>query len=170
MSNDSTGPQARFANSIARLAASTQALREDLQREAVEGPKRTALFEAGLAETLQNQRDIASQTAQIIKNQTLLADDLVRRISPLVDKLRVDVMERANRHEDKLSAIRDDIAVNFGTADHALRVNNTTRDDVGELFKIISNMRRQIQRLRTEVDDLKEQARTVDGKPGPTAG
>ena len=47
MSNDPTGPQARLADFIARFAASTQALREDLQREAVEGPKRAAVFERG---------------------------------------------------------------------------------------------------------------------------
>jgi hypothetical protein len=104
MSNDPTGSQARLFDSI-------NALRQDLHREAAEGPKTAVALQAALdatlqnqRESLQNQRDIVSQTAQIIQNQTLLVEDLVRRISPLVDELRVDLMERANRHEDKLSA------------------------------------------------------------------
>jgi hypothetical protein len=131
-----------------------------LQREAVEGPKRAAVFEAGLAETLQNQRDIISQTAQIMKNQMLL-EDLTRKIA-LQDEsqtqlaLRVEVMERADRLGDRLSAVGDDIAVNLAAADYARRVNDNTRDEVRDLFKIVSNMMRQIQRLQTEVNDLRD--------------
>jgi hypothetical protein len=148
MSNDPTGSQARLFDSI-------NALRQDLHREAAEGPKTAVALQAALdatlqnqRESLQNQRDIVSQTAQIIQNQTLLVEDLVRRISPLVDELRVDLMERANRHEDKLSAIHDDIAVNSAAADRARRANHNTRDEMRDLEEIVSNMMRQIQRPR----------------------
>ena len=64
-----------------------------------------------------------------MKNQMLL-EDLTRKIA-LQDEsqtqlaLRVEVMERADRLGDRLSAVGDDIAVNLAAADYAV-VSTTT--------------------------------------------
>ncbi len=45
-------------------------------------------------------------------------------------QVRVDLMARMHRLEDGLTAIRNDIAVNFGAADAVKRANDNTREEV----------------------------------------
>jgi hypothetical protein len=70
-------------------------------------------------------------------------------------KLRSDLMSRMDRLQDGLTAIRDDIAVNFGTAEHVRRANDSTRDELRALGDVVNGMLRQIQRLQTDVRGLK---------------
>jgi len=56
------------------------------------------------------------------KGQAATRDDM--------KKLRSDLMSRMDRLQDGLTAIRDDIAVNFGTAEHVRRANDSTRDEL----------------------------------------
>jgi hypothetical protein len=70
-------------------------------------------------------------------------------------KLRGDLMERMDRFENKLTAIRDDIAVNHGTADQVRRANDNTREELRSLGDVVMAMERQILRLKTDVEDLK---------------
>jgi hypothetical protein len=48
-------------------------------------------------------------------------------VSVDLTRTRVDLMARMDRLEDGLTAIRDDIAVNFGPADAVKRANDDTR-------------------------------------------
>jgi len=68
-----------------------------------------------------------------------------------LDKTRGDVMARLDRVGDELSAIRDDIAVNLGTADQVRRANDNTRDELLALVDQVAGMMRQILRLQTEL-------------------
>jgi hypothetical protein len=72
-----------------------------------------------------------------------------------IEGLRVDVMARLDRQENQLTAIRDDIATNFGTADAARRANDKTREEVKALSDVVAAMQRQIHRLQTDVLELK---------------
>jgi len=53
-------------------------------------------------------------------------------------QMRVDLMARMDRLEDGLTAIRNDIAVNFGAADAVKRANDNTREEVRSLGEMVS--------------------------------
>ena len=66
---------------------------------------------------------------------------------------------RLDRMQDGITDIRDDIAVNFGTAAAARRApNDNTRDEVRARHDLITTMQRQIQRLQTQVRELRGEA------------
>lgn len=70
-------------------------------------------------------------------------------------KLRTDLMARMDRQQDVMTAIRDDIAVNFGTVEDAKRANDNTRAELRSLGDVVSAMQRQIHRLQSDVRTLK---------------
>lgn len=72
--------------------------------------------------------------------------------------LRVDLMARMDRLEDGLTAIRNDIAVNFGAADTVRRANDNTREEVRSLADVVSALVRKVRMLETRV-------RTLTGDP-----
>jgi chromosome segregation ATPase len=77
------------------------------------------------------------------------------RILAAIADLRIDLMARLDRLQNAITAIRDDISVNFGTAEAARRANDNTRDELRALTEQVSGMLRQIQRLQTDVRHLK---------------
>ena len=68
--------------------------------------------------------------------------------------LRIDIMARLDRHEERLTAIRDDITVAMGRTGHVDRLNNNTRDEVRSLSEVVTAMQKQIMRLQTRMDEL----------------
>jgi chromosome segregation ATPase len=87
-------------------------------------------LEAGLRDALISQR------------QELTAD---------IDRLRFDLMERLDKHSAILTALQDDITVNFASADVAQRANDHTRQELRGLREMVSGMERQIRRLQERV-------------------
>lgn len=94
--------------------------------------------------------DVAKLTGDVIK----LAGDVTKLTGDMI-KLRTDLMARMDRLQDAITAIRDDIAVNLGTADQVRRANDNTRDELRALSEVVTTMLRQIQRLQTDVRELK---------------
>lgn len=72
------------------------------------------------------------------------------------DKLRVDVMDRIDRLQNAVTAIGDDISVNFARADRAVDAAQANARQIEALSREVSGMERQIQRLQTDVRALKE--------------
>jgi len=68
---------------------------------------------------------------------------------------RADVMERMGRLQNALTLIRDDIAVNFGASSAVKLANDNTREELRALGDVVSAMHRQIQRLQTDVRELR---------------
>lgn len=64
-------------------------------------------------------------------------------------------MARMDRVQNSVTAIRDDIAVNYGTVDHVRKANDNTREELRQLTALVSGMMRQIVRLQTDVRGLK---------------
>ena len=83
---------------------------------------------------------------------------LVGRVQAEATRTRSDIMARMDRLQDAITAIRDDIAVNFGTPDQARRANDNTREDLRTLGDVVAAMQKQIQRLQTEVRGLRGEA------------
>lgn len=69
--------------------------------------------------------------------------------------LRVETMRKLDQLQDSVTAIRNDIAVNYASVDHARVVNNNTRDELRALTDTVSGMLKQIQHLQSEVQELK---------------
>jgi chromosome segregation ATPase len=98
-----------------------------------------------------------------------LRTDLGGRIDGLdgrIDSLRNQLDERDarlmswvndgnERILNQLTAIREDIATNYGTADAVRRANDNTREELKSLSDVVAAMQRQYLRLRSEVDELK---------------
>jgi hypothetical protein len=63
-------------------------------------------------------------------------------------------MGRMDRLQDSLTAIRDDIGVNMGRADAAVRVNASTREDVRGLEEQFGLMWRKIRHLENRVREI----------------
>jgi hypothetical protein len=82
-----------------------------------------------------------------IRAQMATRDDLGR--------LRADLMARMDGLANNLTNIRDDIAVNHGTADSVRRANDNTRDELRNLGDVVMAMERQILRMKTDIEELK---------------
>ena len=84
-----------------------------------------------------------------MSDETLLR--AIGELSGAVDRMRGEIVTRLDRYGDELSAIRPDIAANFGTADQVRRANDNTRDELLALVDQVAGMMRQILRLQTEL-------------------
>ncbi|WP_146101534.1 hypothetical protein [Rhodopila globiformis] len=103
------------------------------------------------------QKTLEAGQARLEAGQTSLEDRQIR-LETGQTSLRVDLMARMDRREDMNTKIRDDIAVNFGTADAVRRANDNTREELRALSEVVSLMHRQISRLQTEVEQMKGSA------------
>ena len=72
-----------------------------------------------------------------------------------VDGLRVGMMERMDRLQDSVTAIRDDIGVNMGRADRAHEAADGTRSELRALGEQVSAMARQITHLQVKVREIR---------------
>jgi hypothetical protein len=68
--------------------------------------------------------------------------------------VRTDLMGRMDRLQDSLTALRDDIGVNMGRADAAVRANASTREDVRGLEEQFGLMWRKIRHLENRVREI----------------
>jgi len=80
------------------------------------------------------------------KSQTALEESQIN--------LRVDVMGRMDRLENKLTEIRDDISVNMGSTYRAREAVDNTRDELRSLGEQVNIMWRQMKRLEQQVRDI----------------
>jgi hypothetical protein len=60
------------------------------------------------------------------------------------DRLRVDMMARLDRLTDAVTAMRDDIKVNFGASETVRRANEHTREELRDTQNMVADMRRQL--------------------------
>jgi hypothetical protein len=68
-------------------------------------------------------------------------------------------MERMDRLQHALDQVKDDIVVNYGTADRTERIAQSAVDEGRALAGVVRAMQRQIARLETDVEALKGPAR-----------
>ena len=69
---------------------------------------------------------------------------------------RADLMARMDRLQDSVTSIREDIITNYGAAQHAQRINDNTRAEQRSLNDLVQLMQRQILRLQTDIETLKD--------------
>ena len=79
------------------------------------------------------------------------------RIGDQITRLRVAVMDRIDRLQNLVEAMRDAIGVNFSGADRVEDVARGATREVQALAAEVSAMERQIRRLQADVQALKDQ-------------
>jgi predicted nucleic acid-binding Zn-ribbon protein len=68
---------------------------------------------------------------------------------------RADVMARMDRLQDILTGMRDDLLVNFGTADQVRRAHDSTREELRTVNEMVSLLVTKIRLLESDVRTLK---------------
>ncbi len=92
--------------------------------------------------------------AQLATDVTTLRTD-VTTLRTDVTTLRTEVMARIDRLQNTVTTIRDDITVNMGRADQAHRAADNVRDELRALNDVVSGVMRQVQRLQSDVRELR---------------
>lgn len=106
----------------------------------------------------ENPDPVLAALARLEAGQEALADRLDRmqqRQGTDLAAHRTDLMARLDRLQDSITAIRDDITVNMGAADNAKEAALSTRRELRGLSEMTSAMRRQIERLQTQMRELR---------------
>jgi len=107
------------------------------------------------------QRDMSGRLAQLEAGQRGLQDEvqmLGRAVAAIVEgqtTLRVDVMARMERFENRLTEIGDDIAVTMNNAARVEEAGDHARKYIRSITEQLSIMQRQIGRLQTNVAQLR---------------
>jgi len=102
---------------------------------------------AALVRLEEGQARLREELSGFTEGQAKLRDDQT--------KLRVDLMERIDRLENRLTTIQDDIGVNMGAVSTVFDRQVGTRKEVDSTGLLVAAMMRQIHRLQTDVEDLK---------------
>jgi chromosome segregation ATPase len=100
----------------------------------------------GLTSVQTGLTDVQTGLTALENRQTALEDSQT--------KLRVDVMARMDRLENRLTEIRDDIGVNMGSTRRAHEAADNTRSEVRLLGEQVNVMWRQMKRLEQQVRDI----------------
>jgi len=136
--------QAELRAEMTDLRAGMASLREDVTAQVAALTARVERLEVGQA---------------AIHHEMVTRDDLALMRRDLATRedltaLRVAVIERIDRLQDQITAIRDDISVNIGAADTVRRANDNTRADLRTLNEQVNIMWRQIKTLEARVRDI----------------
>jgi uncharacterized coiled-coil DUF342 family protein len=104
---------------------------------------------------------VTSQDQQFSTLQELRASvDVLRasveRLSLEQPKTRSELMARIDRLQETVELVRDDLTVNWATANTAINRARNSREDVDDLQKQISAMERRYQTLASLVDGLRK--------------
>ncbi len=103
---------------------------------------------------------IQSLTTKVISLDASMADltrdvgDLKKDVGVLrsdILSVRTDVMSRMDRLQDKLSAVTDDLTVNYGAAMKSERLARNSLEEVRDLSDHLTTMQIQIRRISAKV-------------------
>ena len=109
---------------------------------------------------------ILAALARLEAGQTGLRDDLVAVRAEIghlrtgfleeLGATRAALMERIDRLQHAADLIKEDIVVNYGASDRVERIAKGASDETRALGEIVRVMQRQIQQLRTDVEQLRD--------------
>ena len=72
-----------------------------------------------------------------------------------IDRLRGDLMARMDRLQDAITLQHDDVIVSMGAAERAERIARGASEETRALGEIVTVQTRQIQRLQSDIRQLK---------------
>jgi hypothetical protein len=70
--------------------------------------------------------------------------------------LRVELMERMDRLQHSVDLVKDDVTVNYGSGDRVERLARSATDETRALAEVVRAMQRQIGKLRTDLEQLRD--------------
>jgi recombinational DNA repair ATPase RecF len=97
-------------------------------------------------------------TADLVQTRNALMAHLEQRLAALAADLvqtRAALMARMDRLQNELTLRTEDTIVSMGSADRAERIAKAAADEVRAMGDMVTAMARQIQRLQTDVRQLK---------------
>src|ERR1019366_6550894 len=116
---------------------------------------------AALDELKAGMTGMTTRIDRLEAGQTARMDRLEAGMTTRIDRLeagqiatRVDLMERMDRLQDSLTAVRDDIGVNMGAVDAMQRANDNTRELVRAQGEQMTVMWRQLKNLEANVREI----------------
>ena len=83
-------------------------------------------------------------------------DGRIERLEAVQTRLRVDLMERMDRFEDRLTAFGDDLVVNMGGVNTVFDRLAAVRKEGDATASMLQTVIRQVNRLQNEVEALKK--------------
>jgi hypothetical protein len=144
-----------------RLAVETADLRKELAAENAGLRKELAAGTAGLREDLA--AGIAGLRGELVAGLARQDDSIaglkkdVGTLQSALLSVRTDLMARMDRLQNKMSAVSDDITVNYGAVEQTDRIARSASAETRALAQTVSAMQRQIRRIAAKVfgdDDL----------------
>ena len=70
--------------------------------------------------------------------------------------VRAAIMERIDRLQHAIEIVKEDVVVSYGSNDRIERLAKSALDDSRALGEVVRAMQRQIMRLRTDLDQLRD--------------
>jgi len=108
-----------------------------------------------LADLRSELSDLRSEVSELRGGQSELRGELTQ-LRGEQTRLRVDVLDQLEKMENKLTLIREDIAVNMGRADAAHRAADNTRDELRALNAQVQAMERRQRMMNARLDQLEK--------------
>jgi chromosome segregation ATPase len=109
--------------------------------------------------TSQDQQFSTLQELRASVEELRASDDVLRasveRLTLEHPKTRSELMARIDRLQETVELVRDDLTVNWATANTAINRARNSREDVDDLQKQISAMERRYQTLTSLMDGLR---------------
>jgi len=158
----SEGVKAEFAS----LTHGLDALSQGQARQAADMVTMKADLATMKADMVTMKADMATMKADVVTMKadmvTMKADIVTMKkdIGNLGSELlsvRVDLMARMDRLQDKMSSFADDVTVNYGAVSHTDRIAKSASEETRLLSETVNAMQRQIRRIAAKVfgtDDL----------------
>lgn len=105
-------------------------------------------------------QDVAAMRGAFTGLDTRVAglDTRVAALNSAFTGLRTDLMDRMDRLQDSITAMRDDIAVNMAAVERADRNTHSVREEGRGTHEILQGVIRQVRRLQAQVDELRDRA------------
>ena len=162
--------QERIEAELVRLAAGQIGQASALDRlEAGQIQQASALdrLEAELARLAAGQIEHASALDRLEAELARLAAGQIEHASALErldtgqTQLRMDLTARIDRVQDTVETIRGDISVNFGRADQVQRIASNLRDDLRALHGVAERGRDEVHALSVVVNGIERQVRRL---------
>jgi chromosome segregation ATPase len=82
--------------------------------------------------------------------------EMIEKLTSEHSKTRSEIMDRIDRLQETVDFVRDDVRVNWATADIAINRTRNSREDIDDLHKLITAMERRFQTLSSLVDGMRK--------------
>jgi hypothetical protein len=118
-------------------------------------------LEKSVADLLDGSRELRLAVSDLRDTQSRELRLAISELNGAQVKMRSEIMDRIDRLQETVEIVRDDVRVNWATADTAINRARSSREEIDDLQKVIAAMERRFQTLASIVDGMRKRG---DGK------